>query len=227
MACCDVPCAQLLGPSTSTSRDNVLRGARAKCLTRAGCIALSGQGRERRAAASGKRIELKWLMGAAQVSMHEQGGAANTANLRRPSKGARPLDVAVETAEVRGSVLRSLLGGPVENITRPATVVVRRVAIATRIASTDSTARLSRLGRASNGRSFPPPRSSSAGTALRSVLVSTYSAWQLVTHGTDGHLMIGYTAASATEDVRKSSRNLPSDRQRPQSSTPKIVASPQ
>ncbi|KAJ8111126.1 hypothetical protein OPT61_g6205 [Boeremia exigua] len=52
--------------------------------------------------------------------MHEQRGAANTANLRRPSQGTRPLDVAVETAEVRGAGLRSMLGGPVENVARPA-----------------------------------------------------------------------------------------------------------
>lgn len=64
MACCAMyaACAQLLGPSTEISRVKKLREARAINQTRAGSIAFNGQGRQRRAAASGNRIELaKWL----------------------------------------------------------------------------------------------------------------------------------------------------------------------
>lgn len=102
--------------------------------------------------------------------MHEQRGAANTANLRCPSQGARPLDVAVETADVRGSGLRSMLGGPIENVTRPATLLsCAEVRLPLVFSPTDSTA----------DAPSPPNQSLVTNSSLRKVFVATRSTIHL------------------------------------------------
>ncbi|KAJ4984059.1 hypothetical protein SVAN01_10415 [Stagonosporopsis vannaccii] len=142
MACCAVlPVHSSSANPQRTSRDNIPREARANYQTRAVCLVLSRAGPPAPRGSFWKsHRSVKWLLCCVWVPAEEQRGAAHTANLRCPSKGARPFDVAVETADVRGSGWRSLLGGPVENVARPATLLsCAEVRLPLVSSSTDST----------------------------------------------------------------------------------------
>ncbi len=160
--------------------------------------------------------------------MHEQRGAANTANLRRPSKSTRPLDVAVGTAEVRGSALSVDAGweGPSRTLRdQPATALsCAELRLPLVLSLTDSTAGVTVLSSLQVSTLTPV----SAKSSLRHAVAITTAPRHNVNASESVAVVIGYTAAR--DNGRRSGRARetyhPSGNGR-QSSTPKIADSPQ